>query len=115
GSQKVNATGASLEENPFPHVLISTTLGDVTVKLNHEKAPLTVENFLKYVEEGFYADTIIHEVRRGDVIIGGGYTRDLKEQPTNRPPVRNEAHNALKNTRGTIAMVRSPGVIDSST
>jgi cyclophilin family peptidyl-prolyl cis-trans isomerase len=96
-------------------VLISTTAGDITVKLNHEKAPLTVENFLRYVDEGFYADTILHELRRGDVIIGGGYTKDLKEKPTGRQPVRNEAHNGLKNSRGTIAMVREPDVIDSST
>jgi cyclophilin family peptidyl-prolyl cis-trans isomerase len=111
----VPGTEVALQDNPIPHVLISTSLGDIKVKLDHEKAPLTVENFLKYVEEGFYTDTIFHEVRQGDVIIGGGYTRDLKEKPTGHPPVRNEAHNGLKNTRGTIAMVRQPNVIDSST
>jgi cyclophilin family peptidyl-prolyl cis-trans isomerase len=114
-SPTVEAKGASLEDNPFPQVVISTTLGDITVKLNHEKAPLTVENFLKYVQEGFYTDTIFHEVRNGDVIIGGGYTRDLQEKPTNHPPVHNEAHNGLKNVRGTIAMVRQENVICSST
>ena len=117
GSSTVDATGAAHhpEQTPYPHVLFSTTLGDITVKLDHEKAPLTVENFLHYVEEGFYTDTIFHEVRSDDVIIGGGYTRDLKEKPAGRQPVRNEAQNGLKNVRGTIAMVREPNVIDSST
>jgi peptidyl-prolyl cis-trans isomerase A (cyclophilin A) len=98
----------------FPRVVLHTTLGDITVRLNTEKAPLTVENFLKYVDDGFYTDVIFHEVRRGDVILGGGYTRDLKEKPTPYPPVRNEAHNGMKNVRGTISMVRQPNVIDSS-
>jgi cyclophilin family peptidyl-prolyl cis-trans isomerase len=103
------------EDDPFPRVILHTSLGDITVKLNRDKAPLTVENFLQYVEEGFYTDVIFHEVRKGDVIIGGGYGQDLKEKPTPRPPVRNEGHNGLKNIRGTIAMVRQPDVIDSST
>ncbi len=117
GSSTVDAKGAAHqpEPTPYPHVLISTTAGDITVKLDHEKAQLTVENFLHYVDEGFYTDTIFHEVRGGDVIIGGGYTRDLKEKPAGRQPVRNEAQNGLKNARSTIAMVREPGVIDSST
>jgi peptidyl-prolyl cis-trans isomerase A (cyclophilin A) len=116
-SPTVNAKNAVqvTEPNPYPHVLISTTLGDITVKLDRDKAPLSVDNFLHYVDEGFYADTIFHEVRRDDVIIGGGYTRDLKEKPAGHQPVRNEAQNGLKNVRGTIAMVREPNVIDSST
>jgi peptidyl-prolyl cis-trans isomerase B (cyclophilin B) len=118
GATTVPGTGVAHEQqaNPIPHVVISTSAGDITVKLNHEQSPLTVENFLHYVEEGFYTDTILHEVRRDDVIIGGGYTRDLQVKPTNRQPVRNEARtNGLKNVRGTIAMVREPNVIDSST
>jgi peptidyl-prolyl cis-trans isomerase A (cyclophilin A) len=125
GAAAVAATPVSaVEENPFPHVQFSISFadekgrqaqGEVTIKLNRDKAPLTVENFLKYVEEGFYTDTIIHEVWKGDVIIGGGYSRDLKEKPTNRPVVRNEAHNGVKNARGTVAMLRAPNVIDSST
>jgi peptidyl-prolyl cis-trans isomerase A (cyclophilin A) len=108
--------GTQIKQVPaIPHVVIATTAGDITVKLNPEKSPLTVENFLHYVAEGFYNDTIFHEVRRGDVIIGGGYTRDLKEKPAGKQPVRNEARNGLKNVRGTIAMVREPNVIDSST
>jgi len=115
GPATVEGTEATHQPNPYPRVVISTTLGDITVKLDHEKAPLTVDNFLKYVESGFYTDTIFHEVRRGDVIIGGGFTKDLEEKPAQYPQVRNEAHNGLKNVRGTIAMVRRPDVIDSST
>ncbi len=115
GSGTVDVTPVGPAPSPIPHVVISTTAGDVTVKLNPEKSPLTVENFLRYVEEGFYVDTIFHEVRRGDVIIGGGYNRDHEAKPSGNQPVRNEARNGLKNARGTIAMVREPNVIDSST
>lgn len=98
-----------------PVVEIDTTMGKITVELDAEKAPLTVANFLQYVREGFYDGTIFHLVAKGDVVVGGGYTPDLKEKPTTRPPVRNEAHRALKNTRGTIAMVRRPDATDSAT
>lgn len=98
-----------------PLVQIETNLGKITVQLDAEKAPLTVANFLNYVQEGFYNGTIFHLVAKGDVIVGGAYTPDLKEKPTNRPPVRNEAHRALKNSRGTIAMVRRPDATDSAT
>jgi peptidyl-prolyl cis-trans isomerase A (cyclophilin A) len=101
--------------DPFPRVVLHTTAGDITVRLNTEKAPLTVENFLRYVDEGFYTDTIFHEVRQGDVIIGGGYTPSLNVKPTARLPIRNEARNGLRNVRGAIAMVREPTIIDSST
>jgi len=90
-------------------------MGKITIQLDAEKAPLTVANFLQYVQEGFYNGTIFHLVAKGDVVVGGGYTPDLKEKPTNRPPVRNEAHRALKNTRGTIAMARRPDATDSAT
>jgi peptidyl-prolyl cis-trans isomerase B (cyclophilin B) len=119
GEATAAVTGTPLshepQPDPVPRVLFSTTAGDIIVQLNPEKAPFTVENFLHYVDAGFYADTIFHAVRRDDVVIGGGYTRDLKDKAANRPPVRNEAHNGLKNSRGTIAMVREPQVIDSST
>jgi peptidyl-prolyl cis-trans isomerase A (cyclophilin A) len=99
----------------YPVVLMDTTMGKITIQLDAEKAPLTVANFLQYVQEGFYNGTIFHLVAKGDVVVGGGYTPDLKEKPTNRPPVRNEAHRALKNTRGTIAMARRPDATDSAT
>ncbi len=98
-----------------PVLVMDTTMGKITVQLDAEKAPLTVANFLQYVQEGFYNGTIFHLVAKGDVVVGGGYTPDLKEKPTTRPPVRNEAHRALKNIRGTIAMVRRPDATDSAT
>ena len=95
-------------------VLIDTSLGKITVLLDGEKADLTVSNFLRYVDEGHYDQTIFHEVSPGYAVLGGGYTKDMKAKKTHSP-VRNEAHNGLKNLRGTIAMVRRPDVIDSAT
>ncbi len=90
-------------------VVISTNYGDITVELFPEKAPLTVENFLSYVREGFYENTIFHRVIPGFVIQGGGLTLDMKPKPT-KPPIKNEADNGLKNERGTIAMARTSEV-----
>ena len=95
-------------------VVIETSLGSITVRLDAEKAPLTVDNFLSYVEEGHYDQTIFHQVLEGQGIVGGGFTVDLTEKPT-RTAIRNEAHNGLKNLSGTIAMVRQPDRIDSAT
>ena len=94
-------------------VLVKTTKGDVTVALDAAKAPLTVANFLAYVDEGFYAGTIFHRVIDGFMIQGGGFTRDMQQKPTHAP-VKNEAANGLKNKRGTIAMART-SVVDSAT
>jgi cyclophilin family peptidyl-prolyl cis-trans isomerase len=100
---------------PFPAtVVMETSMGNVTIELDHDKAPLTVENFLRYVEDGFYDGTIFHQVFPGAVILGGMFTSDLTEKPAHAP-VRNEAHNGLKNVRGTIAMARRDDVIDSAT
>lgn len=96
-----------------PVVLIETNLGAITVRLDAEKAPLTVDNFLGYVDSGFYNQTIIHQVFKGQGIMAGGYGVDLAEKPT-RIPIRNEAHNGLKNRRGTLAMVRSADAVDSA-
>jgi len=116
GAASNQAGSDSSGSDPFhPVVQIDTTLGKITVQLDAEKAPLTVANFLQYAKEGFYNGTIFHLVAKGDVVVGGGYTPDLKEKPTTRPPVRNEAHRAMKNTRGTIAMVRRPDATDSAT
>ena len=89
-----------------PHVLMKTSLGDIELELYADKAPKTVENFLRYVDEGFYDGTIFHRVINGFVIQGGGYTRDLERKRTHAP-VRNEAWNGLRNERGTIAMART--------
>jgi peptidyl-prolyl cis-trans isomerase A (cyclophilin A) len=89
-----------------PVVSIVTTLGEIKVALRPDKAPLTVENFLKYVKSGHYAGTVFHRVMPGFMIQGGGMDAKLVEKPT-RPPVRNEAKNGLRNSRGTIAMART--------
>jgi len=97
-----------------PVVLIDTSYGEITVRLDAKLAPLTVDNFLSYVKDGHYDQTIFHDVFKGQGIVGGGYTEDRKEKKT-LGTVRNEADNGLKNNRGTIAMARSPDAIDSAT
>lgn len=90
---------------PNPMVLLETSSGDILLELFADKAPKTVANFLKYVEEGFYNDTIFHRVIKGFMIQGGGMTLKMQEKPTH-DPVINEADNGLKNIRGTVAMAR---------
>ncbi len=88
-----------------PKVLIKTTKGDIIVELFPDKAPITVKNFLSYVDEKFYDGTIFHRVWKGFMIQAGGISADLKAKPT-KPPIKNEATNGLSNTKGTIAMGR---------
>ena len=90
-------------------VVFSTTLGEVTIELYPEKAPITVENFLAYVDAGFYDGTVFHRVVPGFVIQGGGFTESM-EQKSTRPPIKNEADNGLKNERGTLSMARTRDV-----
>lgn len=90
----------------YPKVRIETTAGDILVELDDGRAPLTVANFMKYVQEGFYEGTIFHRVVSGFVIQGGGYTPDLTAK-TPREGVPNESGNGLSNTRLTIAMART--------
>ncbi len=92
-----------------PKVLMKTSKGDITIELNEDKAPITVRNFLSYVDEKFYDGTIFHRVIKGFMIQGGGLTPDFKEKPS-KPPIQNEAANGLKNGRGTIAMARTPEI-----
>jgi cyclophilin family peptidyl-prolyl cis-trans isomerase len=87
-------------------VEFQTSAGNFTVELYPEKAPKTVANFLQYVKDGFYANTIFHRVISRFMIQGGGFERDLTEKPT-RPPVPNESDNGLLNQEGTIAMART--------
>jgi len=89
-----------------PRVQMSTTMGDIIVELRPDKAPKTVENFLRYVEDGFYDGTIFHRVIDGFMVQGGGFTPDMTPKKT-RPPVMNEADNGLRNRVGTIAMART--------
>ncbi len=107
------AQGVGAQTAP-PAVVIETSMGNITVELDYEKAPMTVENFLSYVEDGFYEGTVFHQVFPGAVILGGMFTADLTEKSAHAP-VRNEAHNGLKNVRGTVAMARQHDVIDSAT
>lgn len=88
-----------------PVVVVSTSMGDITIELFKDRAPVSVENFLQYVKDGFYEGTIFHRVKRGYVVQGGGYTAEMAEKAT-RPPILNEATNGLRNTRGTVAMAR---------
>ena len=89
-----------------PVVVISTSMGAITVELFPDRAPASVENFLAYGRDGFYDGTIFHRVIPGFMIQGGGFTPALEEKPT-RPPIRNEATNGLSNVRGTVAMART--------
>jgi cyclophilin family peptidyl-prolyl cis-trans isomerase len=88
-----------------PVVVVSTSFGDITLELFKDRAPVSVANFIGYVTDGFYADTVFHRVKQGFMIQGGGYTAALVEKPT-RPPIQNEATNGLRNLRGTVAMAR---------
>jgi cyclophilin family peptidyl-prolyl cis-trans isomerase len=96
-------------------VLLKTSEGDIRLRLDTEKSPLTVDNFLSnYVGRGFYEGTVFHYVEKGFMLAGGGYTSDLQPKET-RAFIKNEANNGLQNRRGTIAMVRQPDHADSAT
>jgi peptidyl-prolyl cis-trans isomerase A (cyclophilin A) len=96
-----------------PVVLIETSLGNVKLELFPREAPISVKNFLDYVNSGFYNGTVFHRVIPNFMIQGGGFTADLIQKQTS-PPIRNEADNGLKNLPGTLAMARTP-VVDSAT
>lgn len=95
-----------MADDKNPEVLLETTSGDILIELFPDKAPETVKNFLKYVDEGFYDNTIFHRVIPNFMIQGGGMDAKMKEKTTHEP-IRNEADNGLKNERGTIAMART--------
>jgi len=101
-----------LAANPAPAqskpdtVVFKTSLGDLTIALFNRTAPVTVKNFLAYVDSGFYNGTIFHRVIPGFVIQGGGYSKNLVRRPT-FPPIKNESDNGLKNERGTLSMART--------
>lgn len=101
------AVAASATDNPLPRVRLTTTLGDIEMELNRAAAPATVDNFMAYVQDGFYDDTIFHRVIAGFMIQGGGFDAQMRQKPT-RPPIANEADNGLSNRTGTIAMARTP-------
>jgi cyclophilin family peptidyl-prolyl cis-trans isomerase len=104
-------TVAAAQSNPV--VVIETSLGNITVELYQDEAPISVENFLTYVRDDFYTGTIFHRVIKGFMVQGGGMTEDMVRKATN-PPIKNEATNGLRNARGTLAMARTAAV-DSAT
>ncbi|MCM8594301.1 peptidylprolyl isomerase [Accumulibacter sp.] len=89
-----------------PSVELQTSMGRIVIELDSQKAPKTVQNFVQYVNEGFYSGTVFHRVIPGFMIQGGGFTVDLQQKSTTRR-VENEARNGLKNQRGTVAMART--------
>ena len=97
---------AAVEAGAAPKVLVKTSLGDITLELNPDKAPKSVENFLAYVKSGFYNGTVFHRVIAGFMIQGGGFTADLRQKKT-RAPIAIESRNGLSNLRGTLAMART--------
>lgn len=111
----VTAIAAESGESPAkkPVVLMKTSEGAIRIELWPDKAPATVENFLRYVDKGFYNGTIFHRVIDDFMIQGGGFTADMKPGQT-LEPIKNEASPELRNERGTIAMART-GVVDSAT
>ncbi len=90
-------------------VVFETSKGNFTIELYPNEAPVTVENFLQYVDDGHFNNTIFHRVIPGFVIQGGGFTPDMSQKPT-RPPIKNEADNGLKNLHGTLSMARTSDV-----
>ncbi len=92
--------------NSAPQVKLQTTLGDIVIKLDAAKAPVSVQNFLAYVKDGHYDGTIFHRVIPGFMAQGGGFTEKWEQKPT-KAPIKNEADNGLLNKRGTLAMART--------
>ena len=95
------------KEKGMTEVIIKTSLGDINLELNNEKAPITVENFISIAESGYYEGTIFHRVINGFMIQGGGLTSDMSNKSSGTSPIQNEANNGLSNDRGTIAMART--------
>ena len=107
------STSSSYGQDKNPVVVVDTSLGTIKIELYEKKAPITVKNFLDYVDAKHYDGTIFHRVIKDFMIQGGGMEPGLKEKPT-KAPIKNESTNGLSNERGTIAMARTP-VADSAT
>ena len=106
GSVLFAANLMAAEPAKAPHVLISTTNGDIEIALDPVKAPISTKNFLAYVDKGFYTNTIFHRVIPGFMVQGGGFTQQMSQKPT-EAPIKNEASNGLHNVRGTLSMART--------
>ena len=94
-------------EDQMSLVTISTSAGDIHLELDANNAPITVANFLKLAEDGYYTGTIFHRIIEGFMVQGGGLDENMAPKPTNTDPIQNEANNGLKNDRGSIAMART--------
>ncbi|MDO8446027.1 MAG: peptidylprolyl isomerase [Deltaproteobacteria bacterium] len=105
-------SGESTAADKNPVVLMETSLGNVKIELDQAKAPISVKNFLSYVDDKFYDGTIFHRVISSFMIQGGGFTADMQQKPT-KAQIKNEAGNGLSNKRGTLAMART-NVVDSA-
>ena len=102
GQKKMND-----ETNANPVVTIETSMGNITLELDAANAPNSTANFMAYIEDGYFTDTTFHRVIPNFMIQGGGITADMRDKPSSRAPIQNEANNGLKNDRGTIAMART--------
>jgi cyclophilin family peptidyl-prolyl cis-trans isomerase len=113
GALALNAAASFAADKP-PIVVITTNMGKIEVELDPKAAPLSTENFLQYVKDKHYDGTVFHRVIKDFMIQGGGMTASLDPKGGDRPPIKNEAGNGLKNEKGTIAMART-SVVDSAT
>ncbi|MDC0128891.1 peptidylprolyl isomerase [Gammaproteobacteria bacterium] len=95
------------QEDQMSLVTISTSAGDIHIELNTDQAPITVANFLKLAEDGYYNGTIFHRIIDGFMVQGGGLDKDMAPKSSGTTPIQNEANNGLKNDRGTLAMART--------
>jgi cyclophilin family peptidyl-prolyl cis-trans isomerase len=119
-SDDEKAEGEDAEETVQPSsedaiiVIVDTTMGEIVIELDPLRSPESVENFLQYVDSGYYAGTVFHRVIPDFMVQGGGFQKSLKKQKGSKAPIKNEAHNKISNLRGTVAMARSSKV-DSAT
>src|SRR4051812_27921047 len=98
---------ASLELYAAPFVKVTTSMGEFTIEVNPQRAPLTTENFLRYVKEGFYDNTLMHRVVANFVVQGGGYDAADKKLKKTHDPIANESGNGLQNIRGSVGLARA--------
>ena len=112
-AQSVSPVCDAALRSAAPQVKLTTSMGPIVIELNKDKAPISTENFIKYVDSGHYNGTVFHRVIDGFMVQGGGMTQDLREKPT-RSAIKNESTNGLKNDEYTVAMARTQ-VRDSAT
>ncbi len=113
GALLLSTSLLALADDSKPHVLLTTSMGEVEIELDAGKAPISVKNFLGYVDSGYYKGTVFHRVIPDFMIQGGAFTPDMAQKST-QDPIKNEADNGLLNTRGSLAMARTSAV-DSAT